>query len=1100
MSEPFNEETFGDIQNFPNIEIVNFSNTYTTNEIEIPYYPQEDHVNNVQMDIDDKNETIFNTFLSQINEKTTISELLTIEEDETFLFKKPTVKKQLKYLNEYIMINEIENKIIFLQIINQDYKELKDCFLKGYEYIILLLIRFEKGVPFYIIFKKINNEYHQFFLDCEIKNETLFCIEQSSINSLNNLNNNFLKDFKINNPDIRFSLQYNGINLNFNAKLFIINNLIKAIENPDGGYYYIINFLIYIIIILDTNTFNNDLFQYFFLKFITYRDENSSIIKNDSLYNHFKTKIVKYFELNKNSIISDEDDIDILLNNINNKNYYTSFLYELFDNKVPLYYRLPKNLWYFLMDINLKNIEINFEQKSDSITNDSIYNTILFNNKPINKNEIKDKSIEINNNINFKEIKKTIEIPIVLTPTYFLNYKQNTDYEKRLLKRQRSEKSEKEQLNENPPKKQKQQEQEPQKLINRPFFIDSKEQKNENKVFYVISSSSSPVQSMDIDKTEKEEEEKKESINLVHYSKNRIIIINDSDSEFENFKVIEDKNIEKDLDKNNKKKEVFLTNKPEVLKKNVINEITIKSSSKQQQPIIIQKNIKEFINYQSKIFINTNKEELRDLFNRIDKFSLAIKTQHFNLNTSLNQFFKESSNVEDFRKIYSFPDNLDNLLKNVESHSSMSFIFNMELKKSNITSSVQYLYKLLMFNSNDNHIKFVSKTFNLNKFYNYRTHSIVTLNDNSKEKIEIFNEIRIAYFLRILWIGFENILSPNFMIIFDWCKLKLFDDNPKIGLFQKILFKEKAVPKDDYFEFIICENIEFESKDFLQKFIINNHPFPLKLKILKIIIFQILHALETAYLTTGFVSNDLHLGNVMIKRVDDIKHKDFIYKRYKHSEKYYHLQEQIHQGYLVKIIDFGRSKIIPRLYNGNIPIFHEKEDLYILKNGDTKIDTKRILGSILFDLSFEFWDIDIKRRLYQEGTEIEVKKDYKLFLEFMEDSLQFNQWKETIKKDNKLLGEFNNIFNINKQNDFNIDNITLEIIMLDYNHQVLDEQTYKKVHHFFIYHFFFIKKHLNKDATEILNSDYFEDIIIKKEQIPKDSIFLSNPKDEWILK
>ena len=165
---------------------------------------------------------------------------------------------------------------------------------------------------------------------------------------------------------------------------------------------------------------------------------------------------------------------------------------------------------------------------------------------------------------------------------------------------------------------------------------------------------------------------------------------------------------------------------------------------------------------------------------------------------------------------------------------------------------------------------------------------------------ETYNEIKISYYLRILYLGFQKILSPNFIISVDWFIASSNIISPKT-----LISSPNYIYKNENYQFVLSEKYDFEITHFIYK-IENQFLFQNLLSI----IFQTFHGIETAYKVTGFISNDLHPGNIGIKKVDFFKWKDLIYKRFE-SKKKYRIPSNLHQGFIVKIFDFGRSTTWP---------------------------------------------------------------------------------------------------------------------------------------------------------------------------------------------
>jgi serine/threonine protein kinase len=163
---------------------------------------------------------------------------------------------------------------------------------------------------------------------------------------------------------------------------------------------------------------------------------------------------------------------------------------------------------------------------------------------------------------------------------------------------------------------------------------------------------------------------------------------------------------------------------------------------------------------------------------------------------------------------------------------------------------------------------------------------LTDLNDYSLE--EIYNEVKIAYFLNELVYGYTGVLSLHFMTIVDWFTV------PRI-----ISLNGGMV---SYHQAIISEKIDILLEDYLYA-----NP---SIEVLRIVLFQLFHALETAWCTNQYTHNDLHLGNLMLKIItpdSPLFGKDFLYRRLSNPY-WYRLPSSVMNNKLLKIIDFGRNR------------------------------------------------------------------------------------------------------------------------------------------------------------------------------------------------
>jgi hypothetical protein len=162
------------------------------------------------------------------------------------------------------------------------------------------------------------------------------------------------------------------------------------------------------------------------------------------------------------------------------------------------------------------------------------------------------------------------------------------------------------------------------------------------------------------------------------------------------------------------------------------------------------------------------------------------------------------------------------------------------------------------------------------------------LDDEALE--EIYSEVRISYFLLELQYGYRYLLSLHFLQIVDWFPL--------------------AIPADslgpaEHYQVTISERLDITLGDlFIEQ--------PPSLAEIRCLLFQLFNALEVAWLTHRFVHHDLHPDNVMIKRVtatSSLYGRHLLYRRFNDDDSWWMLDQKDWKNQLVKIIDFGRSRI-----------------------------------------------------------------------------------------------------------------------------------------------------------------------------------------------
>jgi len=162
---------------------------------------------------------------------------------------------------------------------------------------------------------------------------------------------------------------------------------------------------------------------------------------------------------------------------------------------------------------------------------------------------------------------------------------------------------------------------------------------------------------------------------------------------------------------------------------------------------------------------------------------------------------------------------------------------------------------------------------------------------------QIYNEIKVAYFLNELLYAYKHVLSIHFMVMVDWFQTS----RSELGLYTQATH---TLMDDHYSQFTVAEYAEDDIFEFMQ-----NHP---TMDALRGVIFHVLPPLETAWLTNEFIHYDMHTGNVMMKRTtgedSPLSGRNLLYKRHGHDE-WYQLTDANLGGHIVKIIDFGFSRL-----------------------------------------------------------------------------------------------------------------------------------------------------------------------------------------------
>ena len=157
---------------------------------------------------------------------------------------------------------------------------------------------------------------------------------------------------------------------------------------------------------------------------------------------------------------------------------------------------------------------------------------------------------------------------------------------------------------------------------------------------------------------------------------------------------------------------------------------------------------------------------------------------------------------------------------------------------------------------------------------------------------EVYNEVQIGFFLNELLYGYTHVLSIHFMSVLDWFILKgapmMSQDLDQYDL--------------RYHQIIVCERADVTMRAYLLA-----HP---SVSTLRAILFQVYHAMETAWWTHNLTHNDLHESNIMMRAIaldSPLSGRHFVYKRLFRAH-WWLLQTQHLQGQQVKIIDFGRNR------------------------------------------------------------------------------------------------------------------------------------------------------------------------------------------------
>lgn len=402
-------------------------------------------------------------------------------------------------------------------------------------------------------------------------------------------------------------------------------------------------------------------------------------------------------------------------------------------------------------------------------------------------------------------------------------------------------------------------------------------------------------------------------------------------------------------------------------------------------------------------------------------------------------------------------------------------------------------FKKLFFGTTS--LRLVSKIINITSRFSKTSGKFIDRDYNivNPEMFDILNEIKVSYFLNILLFGFDTILSPNFMINIDWFQIKWKYFLPE----NSWTISQFVAQEEDTVQVLVSEILDQDLKSFLNKqnllSITRNRKD--QWKILQFCLFETFHFLETAFLVTGFISFDFHITNCMLNYYPDWKEKTLIYERFKRKGMTYAINPIYHKGNLIKIFDFGRSRIYPRLKNMELTkdqmklIYHDLHDesFNINEKENLFIDTRVFIGSLCLQLGEDYWKF-VKESV--SGDE------WKNIITIFDNTLGLDNWRNNFVKkysENKLENAFKIYFPIKSIDDFSCLHL-MNFIFTEGN----KNDVVKLVNEYLL----FVKPFEGQSgmsATNLLDSILFEDLKIDPEN-ENQYIYLSRPNDDWILK
>ena len=316
----------------------------------------------------------------------------------------------------------------------------------------------------------------------------------------------------------------------------------------------------------------------------------------------------------------------------------------------------------------------------------------------------------------------------------------------------------------------------------------------------------------------------------------------------------------------------------------------------------------------------------------------------FNYNVFINIDAKDKNSISKYLPMWNTFNDKYELCEQVNDGETftMAFIHKLIIKDTQLKNKIA-LYDDLFTNNNKDVYAILKAT------------TLPTLNTIVRDNI--MNEIIVAYYLRLLIFSKDVILSPNFTISYDW-----FCVAPDTNKFTK---KGKGdISNFPTFNKAMLFNIqeyggEITLLDYIKKKLIDeDNPIQLLIDIL----FEVGHAIETADLFTGFQSNDLHLGNITLKKFNTYG-KNCYYKRYVNNKPIIYKIQRLN-SFIVKIIDYGKS---------NITIKEPRNPYLVKPKKNNTADIRRLMYSLIIDVyDNKLWN------------NISKKSDAKLWKKFMD--------------------------------------------------------------------------------------------------------------------
>ncbi len=377
---------------------------------------------------------------------------------------------------------------------------------------------------------------------------------------------------------------------------------------------------------------------------------------------------------------------------------------------------------------------------------------------------------------------------------------------------------------------------------------------------------------------------------------------------------------------------------------------------------------------------------------------------------------------------------------------------------------------------------------------------------------EIYNEIRVGFFLNELRYTYPKCLTQHFMSVIDWfiSDINLYPSSSGYGPYQYIVSEKLDIP--------------------LYKHLLK---YPTTY-VLKCTLFCVAQALEAAWATNKYLHYDLHYENIMLKeavRGSEFFEKNYLYTR-PYSKNTYMLARTGTFNTIVKILDFGRNRMeIPDNLDKTNDLFehidkdhkHEHNDslVYDIKSfgiglADNRTwDMRRLIWDMVTQFPIDYWvnlknndpGSDYIKLIAQMGNLLDITEVNTVSKEAINDvnlSDLFAMSNNMFTIESILLSKIRELHvNLKRDPEYKKKNKQEQKIYraqkgVEYgfkNAFVLEKRlnNYALWHETVLYkHIWTVKKTLF-NATSFLDSDLFTALIVKPNEIPTDA-----KKNAWL--